>query len=632
MMDEILRAQEKLSILDQIPLFTDLLKTQKRLIASSSQIVEYKKGDIVYRQNTPPDAFYCVVTGRLKAYAIANGVEAGLDHFIRGKYFGTISILTGEPHSVTVQALNDSVLLKIPREPFEKILKRIPRLAVHFSQTLSRQIKLKDSAKRTVFESTIISAFGASGRVGTSIYILNLAVSLAMQTGKSVALVKLSKTSDCPAHRETDSRFFDPAAAARNISKGRFGIDVISAPGYQKQIAPLLTYLTCDYHYVLVDLPSDADEITMEVLRQSDIVHLLSASDKDSLSFTANIIKELKIGPEALNYKIKIITSEHGKIPPIDFAKRRDILEADIFATLPDDEDAGDMNCPVILASPDCEYSRMIRRMSRQIGGCLVGLALGAGAAQGFAHIGILRVIEREKIAVDVLSGTSIGAVIAAMWASGLKADDIERSFLRFKNKMAALRLVDLVFPKKGLIGGREIRRFLSSILGKKTFRDLKLPLKIVTCDIATREEVVVEEGLIIDAVMASVSIPGMFAPVTINGRLLVDGGIINPLPCNTLMKYGAAKIIAVNALPGPEDVRKFKKKDFNIFDMIVRNIQASEYLLAEASCQGADIAMHPVLAGVDWYEIYEVGRIIQKGEEEAMRYLSRLKELASAR
>jgi len=273
----------------------------------------------------------------------------------------------------------------------------------------------------------------------------------------------------------------------------------------------------------------------------------------------------------------------------------------------------------------------MVKRISRKNGDKLVGLALGAGAAQGLAHIGVLKVIEKENIPIDIVAGTSIGAIIGALWSSGKSAHEIERIVSVFKAKMAAWRLVDPVLPKKGLIKGREIKRFLTSHLQDKTFHDLELPLRVVTCDITRREEVVLRSGKIVDAIIASMSIPGIFEPVSIDGRLLMDGGIINPLPVNVLTRMGAAKVIAVNALPSPDDVQKFKTKDLNIFDMIVRNVQASEYMLAEASCKNSDIALHPVLAGADWYEIYKVEAIIKRGEEEASNFLPLIKKLIAA-
>jgi NTE family protein len=110
----------------------------------------------------------------------------------------------------------------------------------------------------------------------------------------------------------------------------------------------------------------------------------------------------------------------------------------------------------------------------------------------------------------------------------------------------------------------------------------------------------------------------------------LVDGGIMNPLPVNVLRDDGVSKVIAVNVLPSPEDIRKSGKKITNIFDVIMNSMQASEYLFAEMSYQDADIVIHPELPTMDWYEFYEAAEAIQCGEEEAMKQLPRLKELAS--
>lgn len=624
-MESTLRFQEKLTIIDQTPLFSSLSPDDKKFIASSSTLIEYKKGDCVYKEGSSPDAFYCMITGRARAYVARRGREEDLEVLKRGKYFGIISLLTGEPHSVTVQAINDSIILQIPKDGFNKVLDRIPKLAIHFSQTLSKRLKKVSSGEKTIFESTIISVYGVSDKIGTTNYIFSLGASLKAETNKKVMLLDMNEDSDLGIKPLLlDSPFFDEGLIKTSIFTHRLGMDVMNVPhrsGSVGHLISLLSYLTSDYHYVLVDLPGVMDNVVFELLKQSDFMHIITASDTASLEQAAKLAAELKGNDNSVAAKIKIITSEYGPGVPLEYAERKRILNHDIFATLPD-----------MKRSPEGEYQRMIRRISRQIGDCLIGLALGSGASLGLAHVGVLKVLEDNGIPVDILAGTSMGALIGALWASGKTTTEIESMLSQFKKRIATFRLADLTWPKKGLIKGREVKRFLVSQFGKKTFYDLKLPFKIITCDIETREEVVLEEGSLADAVMASISIPGVFEPVKIGGRLLVDGGIINPLPTNVLMRSGVAKIIAVNTLPSPGNIQKMKKKDFNIFDVIVNSVQASEYLLAEASCQNADIAMHPILETVDWYEFYEEANVIQRGQDEALKYLPQLKELAVAR
>jgi len=178
-----------------------------------------------------------------------------------------------------------------------------------------------------------------------------------------------------------------------------------------------------------------------------------------------------------------------------------------------------------------------------------VGLALGGGAARGLAHIGVLEVLEKEGIPIDMIAGTSAGAAIGALYAEGKDTSRIKDLVLDIKWWRLA-PLVDLALPKTGFIGGRKVKELLKLMIGDIEFGDLKIPLACVAADIMTGEEVVIKEGSVLEAVRASISIPVVFTVAKWRGRYLVDGGLVNPVPVSVLKRMGADFIIAVNVIP----------------------------------------------------------------------------------
>ena len=290
-----------------------------------------------------------------------------------------------------------------------------------------------------------------------------------------------------------------------------------------------------------------------------------------------------------------------------------------------------------------------------------LGLALGSGAAFGLAHIGVLKVLEQEKIPVDIISGSSIGALIASMWGIGLSSDEIARITERLSRKLNIMRLLDFTAPISGILGGKRLKRFLRSILGEKTFEDLKIPVKIMVYDLANRETIALDEGLLLDAVYKSIAVPGIFAPIKEGARMIIDGGVSEPLPVDVLIANGAKKIIAVNVLPSPMDVRErnamlekiakkeedliekgpFYKKQWvlakrylrkiftpNIFDVIVTTMQSMEYCLAENSSLKADVRLHPVLKEATSIDFHLAKRFAKRGEEETRAHIAQIRKL----
>ena len=351
---------------------------------------------------------------------------------------------------------------------------------------------------------------------------------------------------------------------------------VINKP---KGIACILNNYAGNYHFVIVVLPSSHNEVTRSFLRQSDLCHIISERDKQT-----RVVKKV----------------------PSD--------SKDIYATLPSDKD---------------EFDKTIRRISRETSGVLVGLVLGSGGAIGLAQIGVLEVLEEENIPIDIIAGVSIGALIGALWACGYKAAEIEKIYAQLNTKLKTLTLIDITFPKRGFLAGRRVRRFLARYLKNKTFYDIKLPIKIVACDIKTRDEVVITSGKLINAVMASIAIPGVFNPhVTKDKRLLVDGGIVNPVPISVLSRAVIKRMIAVNSMPSPEDVVKTATKKQTLLDIIVNSMNSMEYRIAKYACREADVYIHPILRGAAWYEFYRAKEFIKLGKREARKALPKIRSL----
>jgi len=237
-------------------------------------------------------------------------------------------------------------------------------------------------------------------------------------------------------------------------------------------------------------------------------------------------------------------------------------------------------------------------------------LVLGGGAARGIAHIGVLKVLKRHKIPFDIVVGTSIGSLMGAIYALGLSLKNVEDIAL----KTTWRDLSDFVLSKTGFLEGRNLERIIEGLLEEKVFSDLKKELAIVATDIENGEEVIIRSGNLSRAVRASCSIPGIFIPVRINGRLLVDGGLRSTVPSETAKAMGADFIVAVDV---GYCVRKGKIS--NIFQVLFQSIQIIGSELNKHETKPADIVIEvPLGENIDQMAFDKAAEIIAVGEKAA--------------
>jgi len=180
-----------------------------------------------------------------------------------------------------------------------------------------------------------------------------------------------------------------------------------------------------------------------------------------------------------------------------------------------------------------------------------VGLALASGGARGSAHVGVLKVLEREGIKVSAIAGSSIGAMVGGAYAAGVSVKRIEEEWLN-TDLPKVVRSFLPTFPRAGLSSGGELRKYLHSVLGDVHIEALEIPFAAVATDIDTGEAVVLREGPLVDALRASTAIPGIFYPVRWGKRVLVDGGLVEPLPVRISRELGAEVVIGVDIVPTP--------------------------------------------------------------------------------
>jgi len=662
-------------ILSEIPLFSSLTPFQRNIIKNRSVIQEFRKGQVIYEEGSPPSALYCLILGRIEInIQDESGAKKTLEYLHRGKYFGMISLLTNEPHSVTAKVINDCALLVIKKEEFDFIIRKIPALAIDLSRTLSRRLKRKDNHRKAIFESTVLSVFSSYSQAGKTVYALNLSLSLRKETNKSVIIFDIApsgKMHTLPLRLDVrEPRIFklfglnadNPRSIGNFIVKGKFGLDIACFhyhPEDERCIGifnELLSQLVNDYHYIVLDLPSSMDPVILSILNQSDLIQILTSPASEDLNSTHHLTEQLKNQFNFNSEKIKIIINEY-KLSRLTHEDQVDILNKDVFATLPKiDFEAGGR---LVLDEPECEYSKAVRRIARTLGDTLVGLVLGVGVGYGFCHIGVLRVIEQEKIPIDVITGSSMGAIIAALWVTGKSSDEILEITSEFSGPKSIWGLVDFTFPRLSFLKGNKLQKFLQRHLGNKTFYDVKVALKIIASDVKRKEPRVFDKGLLVDAIMASCAMPGVFAPFKFKNELLVDGGIINPLPTEPLIKMGVKKIIAVNVTPSREDIMRqyarikeeitvtlpqdLKKRRWfnfkedlknafknNILELIFSSVEILQSEVALKEAQLADVVLHPDTSGMYWLELHRSREFAKRGEEEARRKLDKIMQVVN--
>lgn len=248
-----------------------------------------------------------------------------------------------------------------------------------------------------------------------------------------------------------------------------------------------------------------------------------------------------------------------------------------------------------------------------------IGVALGGGFARGLAHIGVLKVLEQEGIPVDFVAGTSVGSVIGAAFASGMSAKELEEiaALVRFKD------FSRWTFSRFGIFSNDKMALFLTKFLRCKTFEELRIPLAVTATDIVTGEAVVFTSGQLVDPVRASCAYPGMFLPVNVNGRLLVDGLLAHGVPAGPLREMGAEKILSIFLSANwvkPKGPR-------HVFDVIGQCFSIAQAKMSGPWKAASDVILEPAIGEFGYDDFGRAKELIRAGEEVARVALPQIRQ-----
>ncbi len=514
----------------------------------------------------------------------------------------------------------------------------------------------------------VVTLAFVSERVAATVIREQLARSLCVEASASVVLVQVESPRNNglsgfgpPPELYLNGEFHMPNQILRTET-GFYSLTIgitneaPSVPG----IESLIKQLSSRFRHVIISIPASERDAPwlLEVILRSDLSYLFLEATSEDMNQADFILGEAKARPGNLGGDVKpvVCLAVGEQLDGFDLLARKVASPAHLFVR----------GCPMRSGNgsqpPSTgSFNTDVRRLAREISGNLVGLALSSGAAKGFAHIGVIQVLEENNIEIDVVAGSSMGAYIGALWTFGHDGTELERLARELEARRALWSLIDPVFPpRQGFLRGLAVKKRLMRSIGTARFGDLVRPLRIVAGNLETLERVVFSSGEVATAVHASIAVPGICVPITIDGETYIDGGVVDPLPVDVLREMGVARVIAVDAIPTPDRIRsglqaerelerknqsrsrRFFRRALpldqqlnyfargNLFEILMRSVQGAQIRAAEASCLLADLVLRPNISDDRWSDCGNPGKFIALGREAAENNLEEIKALVT--
>src|SRR5260221_5004109 len=468
----------------------------------------------------------------------------------------------------------------------------------------------------------VVTLASLSRRIADGFIADTLARALRKETGQPVLLMHLEMSEGRTSLQEwariqphLNGAFGLAAYLESQGGVAKLRIRLSNDPAEAASIVSLAQHCLRHFRYLLFHVAADAPvPILVEALIQSGRTFLLLQPASEDLYHRDLLFREMRANGRSDGVNLRtIVCREKGEEHFNELLKQMGSSVNGFIHGCPPAGAAGEKQ-----RWADENFHADIRRLSREIGRCRLGLALSSGGARSLAHIGVIQVLEENGVEFDVIAGCSMGAYIGAVWAFGYDGVAMERLAREVEHRWGLLQLIDpFILPRQGFLRGEKVKKRLKQSIGDAHFSELVRPLCVVATNLATLERACFSSGEVAQAVHASSAIPGACIPVKIEGEQYIDGGIADPLPVDVLEEMGIERIIAINTIPTPAylrrrveverelEARRRKKRNKlksllnhylnyfapgNILDTILRSFNGAQMRVADLACQRADV------------------------------------------
>ncbi len=599
--------KEIIELLSTQPLVSHLGHDELEHIASLAQWVHHPGGEVLIREGGPGDAMYIVVSGRFEVTQHrAHGQDVRIAEIGRGESIGEMALLAETTRSGTVRALRDSELLKFSNANIRQLFTNYPRTVMRIVRLMTKRLHQTSQGMRPPPASQSIVLIPAGDAFLFTPFSELLAQSL--ESMGSTALI-------------------GPKQVDQALGKG-----TAQAPLHSVEHGRVVRWLgeqEADHQFVLYVCDKTMTPWTRRCLRQADRIlfvgHILGRSQHNEIEAQLSDI----FPDERTTHREFVMLHPDLSVPPQNTSEW--LVKRKVES----------VHHVCIARSKD------FARLARRLAGRAIGLVLGGGGARGFAHIGVLRALQEADIPIDMIGGTSMGALMAAQYAMGWTIEELIKA--NRKGWVHGSPLGDYTLPILSVIRGNRIINMLQEMFEERCIEDLRIPFFCISTNLSRAEMKVHDRGLVRRSIQASMSIPVMGPPMFDNGELFIDGGIFNNLPADEMRKRCGGKVLLSHVVPQREwgistdltvapsgwklawdRINPFSSKPSeipHIIEVVYRAITLHSAKHNEAMEDLADFTLHPPIAHFKLFGFEAMEPIIEAGYQYAITQIPLIKE-----